>query len=567
MTTTSSLIRAAVCSVAIVAALAATPALAFNFDTGDPNFQVSWDNTLKYSTTFRLGSQSSKMLGYADGFPALNLDDGDRNFKSGLVSNRFDLLSEFDLRRNFSNWSLGVRVSGAAWYDTVYNQSNDNNSPLTSNSLTVPHNEFTHATRTIEGRDADLLDAFVFTRFHLGKIPVVTRLGRHALVYGQTLFFGANGVAAAQQPIDLIKLLSVPSSQFKEIILPVWQASTQMQLSDNWSIGGYYQFQWRKTRLPAVGSYLSNVDFVGPGAEQIIVGAPLTPTSGPLRFVRGKDIEGKSSGQFGLQLQYSPANYDLGLFFAQYHAKAPQLYFVESASADPLGSGVLGHLVDVYPEDIKTAGISISTNVGQANVAAEVSYRWNTPLVSDPQVIPVGGFADNSGHPAYAVGRTLHANVSSIYILKPTALWEGGVALGEVAWNMRTAIDQNPAAMDPHTTKSATALRFIFSPEYFQVLPGLDLNVPIGLGYNPFGRSSAVFNFNGGVQHGGDLSAGLGFVYRDVWFVDFNFVDYFGPPGPFLTEPNPNQTPVRVLTYKQTLADRKFISIDFHHTF
>lgn len=559
--------KTALALAASAALVTSVPALAFNFNTGSPDLSISWNNTLKYSTAFRLGGANPALLGYPDGSPAVNLDDGDRNFSSGLVSNRVDLLSEFNFRKNLTDWSYGVRVSGDAWYDSVYNSSNSNNSPQTSNNINFPHNEFTSATRTLMGRDAELDDAFLFASFNVGNTPVVTRLGRQALVYGQTLFFGANGIAAAQQPVDLIKLLNVPSSQFKEVVMPTWQASTNIQLSDDWSVGGYYQFQSRNSRLPPVGSYLSNTDFVGAGAEEIIVGAPLTPTSGPLRYVRGPDIAAKDFGQFGIKLDYSPADYDVGFYFAQYNAKDPQLYFVDEPNADPTGTGVLGQLVDVYPQDIKTAGVSLSTNVGAFNVAGEVSYRWNTPLVSDPQEVSASAGKNNSGNPAYAVGRTLHANLSTIYILKPTSLWEGGVFLGEIAWNMRTAIDRNPQALDPHTTKSATAIRFVFSPEYFQVLPGVDLNVPIGVGYNPFGRSSAVFNFNGGAQHGGDLSAGLDFVYHSNWFFDVNYVNHFGPAAPFLSEPNPGATPVRYLTYGQTLGDRNFISFDIHHTF
>ena len=47
------------------------------------------------------------------------VDDGDRNFSnSSLVTNRLDVLSEFDLvwRKKY-----GFRVSGAVWFDAAYN--------------------------------------------------------------------------------------------------------------------------------------------------------------------------------------------------------------------------------------------------------------------------------------------------------------------------------------------------------------------------------------------------------------------------------------------------------------
>ncbi len=94
-------------------------AQAFEIDSGNPEVKIRWDTTAKYSAAARVKDASSTLKGSA------NFDDGDRNFDRGLISNRVDLLSELDvIYRGF-----GVRVSGAGWYDTVYNRSNDNDSP------------------------------------------------------------------------------------------------------------------------------------------------------------------------------------------------------------------------------------------------------------------------------------------------------------------------------------------------------------------------------------------------------------------------------------------------------
>ena len=100
-----------------------------------------------------------------------------------------------------------------------------------------------------------MLDAFLFGSWNLGEGRNLSlRLGRHALLYGESLFFGDNGVARAQGPIDVLKLLGSPNSQFKEIIRPVPQISGQLQLSPKVSIGGYVQFGWEADRLPPAGS-------------------------------------------------------------------------------------------------------------------------------------------------------------------------------------------------------------------------------------------------------------------------------------------------------------------------
>jgi len=54
-----------------------------------------------------------------------------------------------------------------------------------------------------------------------------------------------------------------------------------------------------------------------------------------------------------------------------------------------------------------------------------------------------------------------------------------------------------------------------FTPTYRQVLSGLDLDVPFGIGYTPKGTSSVVSAF--GPDHGGDVSFGANVTYLNVW--------------------------------------------------
>ena len=100
-----------------------------------------------------------------------NADDGDRAFASGAASNRTDVFSELDADYG----SLGVRFSGAFWYDPVYFNRTANNSPATFNPFTVPNDKFTRSVRTLEGLNAELLDGFVYpaharTRKSLGEM-------------------------------------------------------------------------------------------------------------------------------------------------------------------------------------------------------------------------------------------------------------------------------------------------------------------------------------------------------------------------------------------------------------
>ena len=112
------------------------------------------------------------------------------------------------------------------------------------------HNKFNSDTRELHGRKAELLDAFVFGGFDLGDTRLNVRAGRHSVLWGESLFYGMNGIAGAMAPVDVVKLMSVPGTQFKEAIRPVPQISAQWQFNSNLSLGAFYQFRWEENRLP-----------------------------------------------------------------------------------------------------------------------------------------------------------------------------------------------------------------------------------------------------------------------------------------------------------------------------
>ena len=329
--------------------LGAVPSVqAMELDTGNTDLKARFDNTVTYSTARRTKSPSAKLTSDP------NLDDGDRNFK-GMISNRIDLLSEFDI----SYKNFGARVSGAAWYDDVYNRRTKNDSLGTVNTYSTAPYDFPDETRKLHGRKAEILDAYVFGRFDLGDSPTTFRLGRHTLLYGESLFFGSNGIAGAQAPVDLIKALSAPGSQVKEILRPVNQISVQSQLTPQLSMGAYYQLEWKPNRMPGAGSYFAPLDMGGPGAERFIVGENAA-------FFKQGDLKAKDSGQFGGQLRYRPTGSDVeyGLYALRFHAKTPALYLYPGEGVNA-ATGQAGATREVYAENIKLYGVSASTRMGE----------------------------------------------------------------------------------------------------------------------------------------------------------------------------------------------------------
>lgn len=533
-------------SLSIMSAVA-TSAHAYEFQLKDEEVKIRWDNTLKYSNAWRVKEASNTLTS------DVNQDDGDRNFNRGLISNRMDLFSELDVTRN----GFGIRLSGAAWYDTVYNQSTDNNSKSSVNAVGGSYDEYTGSTEALHGRKAEMLDTFAFGRFDLAGHNTTFRLGRYTLLWGESLFFGSNGIAGGQAPIDIVKALSVPNTQFKELIRPVQQVSGQFQLTPDISIGAYYQLRWEQNRFPAVGSYFSNIDVLGDGNERFILGAPIIPGGGPAAFFGGKDMKARDSGQGGLQVRFRVGETDYGLYAIRYHDKTPKLYMRQSAPADvDVVSGKVGEYNWVYPEDIRAFGASFSHTLDIVNIAGEVSVRRNTPLASDGQFDPTGS-GDNHGNELYAVGNSLHAQVSWLAVFGPSFISQEADFLGEVAWNRRTSITKNANALTPQADRDATNIRMTYEPKYRQALTGVDLGVPVGVGYG-IGNSSVVGAFNG--DKVGDLSIGLNATYLNDLRASVTYTHFFGPEDTYL-DTNLHST------YKQSLKDRDFISLSLQRTF
>lgn len=516
------------CGLRVAAALAlASPAplaAAELYDSG--GVELRWDNTVRLSTALRLESRDDRLIS------DINTDDGDRNFRPGFVSTRLDVLSEFDL----SDGDFGLRLSGEGWYDPVYLQRNDNDSPATFNPISVAHDRFTRAVRDQNGEGAWLSDAFIHGSFDVDGMPLSFRLGRHTLLWGESLFFAENGIAAGQAPIDAIRELSEPAAEAKEIFLPVWQASASLVPASGVSLNLYYQFEWRKDRLPGAGSYFSSADFLDAGGERFF----LTPDR---YLLRGNDLRGASSGQYGISLQVSTAEFDYGFYALRFNAKDPQIYLRPD---DTILTGSAGTYQLVYPEGIEIYGASLSSYVGDSNVAGEISLRRNMPLVSGPLVVPDGVQADASSHPLYAVGNTLNGQISAISSFPANALWQGANLGAELAANDVLEVTRNPTALEPGRNRFAAAIRANFEPQYFEVLPNLDIGIPIGIGYGIVGRSSTDDSMN---ARAGDLELGIAATYKTVWEANLTFTGFFGP------------------TSRQPLADRDFLSFSLQRAF
>jgi hypothetical protein len=599
--------RYAVRAVALAAALcAAGAAQSAELNTGNPDLSVRFDNTIKYNYGYRVSGQNAAIL------KSVNFDDGDRNFDKGNVSNRLDLLSEFDL---VFQKRLGLRVSAAAWRDAAYSKL-DNSNPASSNHLengkpAVGLSPYT--SRYHKGPSGEVLDAFVFGRFEIGDMPVNVKLGQHTLYWGESLISPIHGVNYGQSAIDLIKGYAVPGSEAKELFLPRQAISTQFSPSNELSFAAQYFFNYKPARLPESGSFLGFYDYAFQGAESFNLSGLGLPAA-----VKRTDALPAKSGDFGLAARWSPAWLDgtVGAYARRTADLLPQanlrLAGVPSAllggnaacTAAIPGAAVAGSNCLFYPTTlgatsqyqleyaggVDMVGLSLSKSVAGISVGADLSYRRNMPLNSSPallmprgtnpalmaglntmlkgQLVVKAADLPAEGEVSGARGNTIHGVLNFIGTTAKTPLFDASSWVTEFTWNRVGKVTSGAElykGRDNYTgidkvTKDFFGLAINFAPVWFQVFPGVDLSMPMSYSVGLSGNSAVS---SGGNKHAGNYAAGLSFDAYQRYRIDFKYVDFFGP---FATDPvsgaitsNAGVTPL--------LKDRGFLALTLKTTF
>jgi len=513
--------------IAVVAALtflflagSATQGLALHFELGE-TATLDWDTTVRYTIASRLGDQEDRLI--ADP----NADDGNRNFDKGsLIKNRFDLISEMDLNLGEVAffYNLGVFARGRAWYDFAYNRKNDNDSPITSNNVSVDHDEFTDATEKWHGRKAEMLDYFIYTGFDLAGFNTTLRVGQQALNWGETLFL-VGGVMSSQGPIDATGF-NQPGAELKELFLPVEQVSLQTNLTDNLSVEGYYQWEWQPYRLDAAGSYFSTLDVLDFGGESYII-AP-----GVFSAMRIDDEDARDDGQWGAAVHYVAdwlAGTDFGFYHINYHDQLPMLVAGDFVQLAP---GVFApstyHLK--YAEDIRLWAASFGTVIGDANVSGEVTYRENVP-VQVPGALPT-----------YERAPVMHYSVSSLYLFPPNSFTDGMTLTAEAGADRVNGKANDDLAKD----KFAWGYSFTLKPTWKTLFPGTEVNLPISLSQGVNGNSALGASF---VEGSNKVGVSMDVIYHQKYQAQLGYVNFFGG------------------AHSNNKEDRDYVSLNLKYTF
>jgi len=502
---------------------------------------VRLNTTVQTSLAARVSAANPGLLANING------DDGDRAFNRGLISTRLDVTSELTIERG----DLGLDISARGFYDPQYLRHSADASQQSYNPLYGAADSHPDKVRAELGRNVELLNAFIRDRISLDDIPVTLRVGRQAVLWGESLFFANNGIAAGQAPIDAVRALADPLAPARDIYLPVGQAWLRAQLRPGLALEAYDQFEWRRDQLPGVTSYFSTDDTLDIGGQSVLL-----PGGGVL--TRSADAAPHGLGQFGAALRLQQDDADFGLYALRYDAKLPQ--------------PIYNYIEDSYrlrfPTGIYMLGASASTYLASSTIAGEISLRARMPLASggggpaggSTPVLSGGGGYSFAGLPGlapapayagppvtgFARGESVQAQISQETQLPPARFWQGATLQSEFASNDLLRVTSGSNVIAPGRTHFAASLRTVFTPQYYNVLPGLDINLPIGLAYTPLGRSSIDASQNAGT---GSATFSVSATYHTMWQAALSYTHFIGGAG------------------AQPLADRDFVILSVRRSF
>ena len=517
-------LRSTALALGIAAAGISAGASAISIDTGNPDLEVKWDNTIRLNAGWRV-EEIDDAIG--DNFV---YDESDYKFEDGdMIAQRADLYSELDV---IWRGDYGARVAVAGWYDHAYRDTDVEQNPLLADLPSSYRNkEYSDLTEDFYyGPYGEVLDAFLFANHTVSGVPLSLKAGQLTTYWGMALFY-PGGIAQSQHPIDGRKGAANPGSEVKELFLPLTQINLQAQLTPTIAAEVQYYFDWANTRSPEGGTYLGPADLTLQGPEQL-GGDPLLGANLQRRAPLEPDDQ---QGNWGVNFKFNPdflRGQTVGVYYREFDEKIPWVFLVTPAGMQqpkPFGYRA------VYAENTKLAGVSFDGQIGQWAVGGEVGYHMDTGLKSTGFA-----FADDG-----ARGDTWHALVNGIYLLDRGALWDTGNLVLELSYDRLDDVTENedlfvrvdrptctvgragpPGSWkDNCATKDAWGLSIRFAPQWLQVLPSLDVTLPLSYQTGLDGNS-AITSY-GVNQDVSTLSLGVQLDYRVIHRLTLEYADSF----------------------------------------
>lgn len=318
-----------------VAAGMSGQAAAYSFYVGD--VEASLNTTLSAGATWRTQDSDRRLIAqgnlgpeYAPGQPLANIgastnnyDDGNLNFEKGdtvskIVKGNTELFLNYNVDSDVLT-RVGGFIRGRYWYDFELKDENRAVDPVGQ------RRELNEQAKD-NASGGELLDAYVFSDWYLGNVPLSVRYGKQVLSWGESTFIqgGINTI----NPVD-VQAFRAPGSELKDALLPVEMFYMSAGITENVTVETFVQADWEPVRPDDCGTFFSTNDFAADGCGPVLLAGSL-PDSQALAqgFVapRLADKEADSKDQFGVAVRwYVPALNDseLGFYYIKYNSRLP----------------------------------------------------------------------------------------------------------------------------------------------------------------------------------------------------------------------------------------------------
>lgn len=485
-------------------------------DLPNPDYSLRVDTTVRYNLGVRMEDQNKHIM------KTTSYDESDGKFGKGdVVTNRLDLLSEIDFAY-LNEW--GARLSAAGWYDQAYHDE-DVKSNVPGFATSYNNNRYSNeVSRYVHGPSGEILDAFIWKNFNIGATPVNVKIGRHTNYWGEGLLFGAHAISYSQAPTDGVKASTSPGIETKEVFLPVGQISAKAQVTDTLSVAGQYFYEWEPTRIPYGGTYFGAADPLFEGPDRLPVAA------NGATFKRQDSRFGRDGKNWGVMAKLNVESIEstFGAYYRQFDDYQPWF--------SPEVKAALGSYRVVYPRGVKLAGMSFSRVFDTVSVGSDLSYRMNGAL-NATGVSPV----DDEG----PRGDTIHFVANAVYGVPRNFISNNGTLVGEFAYSHLDRVTEHNelfkgegknacvsartpgiagsgGVSDGCSTRDYYAVAVNYTPQYLNIFPSWDMDVPITANYGLHGNAATA---GGGSEGALAWSTGVRFTYVQQYEFSLRYAD------------------------------------------
>ena len=371
-----------------VAAGVSGQAAAYSFYVGD--VEAQFNTTLSAGVGWRVEDRDKRLIAqgnlgpdYTPGGPLENIgastnnyDDGNLNFDKGdtyskIVKGNSELYLNYYVDNPYLT-RVGGLIRGRYWYDFE----------LKDESRAV---DYVGNRRELNPQAKDnasggeILDAYIFSDWYFGNVPVSLRYGKQVVSWGESTFIpgGINVI----NPVD-VPAFRAPGSELKDALLPVEMFYMSAGITENVTVETFVQTDWEAVRPDDCGTFFSTNDFAADGCGPVLVAGQLSDYQAKdQEYITPRlgDKDADSKDQFGVALRwYVPQLNDseLGFYYIKYNSRLPYV----SGTIKDTGEQFPSYFIE-YPENIDLYGISINTTTpGGWSLGAEYSYRDGVPL-------------------------------------------------------------------------------------------------------------------------------------------------------------------------------------------